>query len=158
MENGKLFRTTLRATKIAAILARDNGTVTGTYTIISITFIVIPSLTIVTCYIRIYQTIRQHNTTAAPSSQGEQSSYGVEEAKITRMLTAVVVAFYFSWLPPVINSTLLSLDLLGENTLKYCNFYHTSTFYVSGVINFVVYATMSQPFRNEFLKILHCQL
>ena len=127
------------------------------YTIISIIFIVIPSLIIVACYSRIYQIIRQHNTAAAPSSQGGQSSYGVEEAKITRMLTAVIVAFYFSWLPPVINSTLLSLDLLGENTLNYWNFYHTFPFYASSVINFIVYATMSQPFRNEFLKIFRCQ-
>ena len=127
------------------------------YIIISIIYIVIPSLTIVACYIKIYQTIRQHNTAAAPSLQGGHSSYGVEEAKITRMLTVLVVGFYFSWLPPVISNILLSLDLLRETTLKYWNFIHTFPFFASSVINFVVYGTMSQSFRNEFLKILHRQ-
>ena len=127
------------------------------YIIISLIFIVIPSLTIVACYIKIYQTIRQHNTAAAPSSQGGHSSYGVEEAKITRMLTVLVVGFYFSWLPPVISNILLALDLLRDTTLTYWNFCYTFPFYTSSVINFVVYATMSQSFRNEFLKILRRQ-
>ena len=70
-------------------------------------------------YIEIYQTIRQHNTAAAPSSQGGHSSYGVEEAKITRMLTVVVVGFYLCWLPPLTSIILLDVGLIGETTIKY---------------------------------------
>ena len=122
--------------------------------IIPIIHIVVSGLTIVACYIKIYQTIRQHNTAAAQSSQGGQSSYGVEEAKITRMLTVVVVAFYLCWLPPFIGSILLALDLLEETAIKYWNFYFTFPIFTSSVINPMVYATMSQSFRNEFMKIL----
>ena len=67
------------------------------YYVLPIICIAVPSITIVTCYIKIYQTIRQHNTAAAPSAQGGHSSYGVEEAKITRMLTVVVVEFCLCW-------------------------------------------------------------
>ena len=85
------------------------------------------------------------------------SSYGVEEAKITRMLTVAVVGFYLCWLPLLISNTLLSLDLLGENAFKYQNFYHTFPLFASSAINPMVYGTMSQSFRNEFLKILRRQ-
>ena len=83
---------------------------------------------IVVCYIKIYQTIRHHNTAAAPSSQGGHSSYGVEEAKITRMLTVVVVGFCLCWLPPLISDILQALDLLGQTAIKYWNFYFTFPF------------------------------
>ena len=62
---------------------------------ISITF---PSLIVIVCYSKIYQTIRQHNSAAAPPPQEEHSPYGVEEAKMTRLLTVVVVCFYFCWI------------------------------------------------------------
>ena len=123
----------------------------------SVIYIVVPSLIIVACYIKIYQTIRQHNNAAAPSSEGVHSSYGVEEAKITRMLTVAVVGFYLCWLPLLLCNTLLSLDLLGENAFKYQNFYHTFPLFASSATNPMVYGTMSQSFRNEFLKILRRQ-
>ena len=122
--------------------------------ILSMIYIAVPSITIVSCYIKIYKTIRQHNTAAAPSSQGGHSSYGVEEAKITRMLTVIVVGFYLCWLPQLITFILLALDLIGESAIKYLNFYFTFPLFASNAINPVVYGTMSQSFRNEFLKIL----
>ena len=120
---------------------------------ISIINIAVPSITVMTCYIKIFQTIRQHNTASAPSSQGGHSSYGVEEAKITRMLTVVMVGFYLCWLPPLISYISPALGLFGETAIKYCNFYHTFPFYASSATNPMAYATMSHSFRNEFLKI-----
>ena len=124
---------------------------------ISIIFIAVLSITVVACYIKIYQTIRQHNTAAAPSPQERHSSFGVEEAKITRMLTVVVVGFYLCWLPSLISNLLLALDLLGVTDIKYWNFYHTFPLFASSVVNPMVYATMSKSFRNEFLKIFRWQ-
>ena len=40
------------------------------YIIISVTYVDTSSITIVACDINIYETIRQHNTAAAPSSEG----------------------------------------------------------------------------------------
>ena len=125
--------------------------------ILPIIFIAVPSVTILASYIKIYQTIHHHNTAVAPSSQEGNSSYGVEEAKITRMLTVVVVGFYLYWLPPLISNILLDRGLIGETAFKYWNFYFTFLLFASRVINPMVYGTMSQSFRNEFLKILRCQ-
>ena len=124
---------------------------------ITIISIVVPSITIVTCYIKIYQTIRQHNTTTAPSSREGYSSFGVGEAKITRMLTVVVVGFYLCWQPLLFGNILLAVNLLGEDAIKYWNFYNTFPVFASSAINPVVYATMNQSFRNEFVKILRRQ-
>ena len=116
--------------------------------------IAVAGLVIVSCYVKIYQTIRHHNTAAAPSSQEGHSSYGVEEAKITRILTVVLIGFYFCWLTPFITFTLDSLTLIGESSHKYENFFSTFPLMVSSVINPLIYATMSRPFKMEFLKIL----
>ena len=127
------------------------------YYVISVIYIAVPSITIVSCYIRIYQTIRQHKTAAAQSSQGKRSSYGVEEAKITRMLTVVVVGFYLCWLPQVINCVLLAVDLIEETSIKYRIFYLSFPIFTSSVINPIIYATTSQSFRSEFLKTVRRQ-
>ena len=116
-------------------------------------FVGLPCLVIVTCYVKIYQTVRHHNTAPAPSSQG-QPSYGVEETKITRILTVVVIGFYICWVPPFVTDILDSLTLIGEDSVKYKNFYRTFIAFASSVINPIIYATMSRPFRMEFLKIL----
>ena len=115
----------------------------------------VAGITIVTCYVKIYQTIRHHNTAVAPSSQhGRSCSYGVEEAKITRILTAVLVGFCLCWLSTFVSDTFASLKLIGENTLTYYNFYYTFPIFVGSVINPLIYTTMNRPFRREFLKIL----
>ena len=67
------------------------------------------SCIVLACYIKIYQTIRDHNTAAAPSSQGGHSDYRVEESKVTRMLTVVVVGFYLCWLQQLVTAILLAL-------------------------------------------------
>ena len=105
--------------------------------------IVVSGLVITSCYVKIYQTIRHHNTAAAPSSQGGHFSYGVEEAKITRMLTVVLIGFYLCYLPPFVTGILSSLTLVGDNSRKYMNFYVTFPLLASSVINPQIYAIMS---------------
>ena len=134
-----------------------NYTSNPVYLFICIIFIAFPSIVIVMCYIKIYQTIRHHNTAAAPSSQGGHSAYGVEESKVTRMLTVVVVGFYLCWLPQLITAILQALDVIGETAFRYSTFYFNVPFLASSVLNPMVYGTMSQSFRNEFWKILRRQ-
>ena len=73
---------------------------------------------------------------------------------MTRMQTVVAFGFYLCWLPPLTSYISLALDLFGETAFEYLNFFHTFPLFASSVINPMVYATMSQSFRNEFLKIL----
>ena len=124
------------------------------YNIIRGIYNIFPSLTVIICYSMIYQTIRQHNSAVAPPPQEEHSSYGVEEVKMTRLLTVVVVCFYFCWIPVFVYSVLQSTKVVGE-TSKYRNFHYLFPAFVSSVINPIVYGVMNQAFRAEFLKIIH---
>ena len=124
-----------------------------TVTVVRSLYISVCSLVVIVCYIKIYRVIRQHNISVAPSTQGGNSVLGVEEAKMTRILTAVVVGFYLCYMP-VLVSNILSVSGVVADTNKYFNFYFTFPFFASSVINPVIYATMSQPWRKEFLELL----
>ena len=113
--------------------------------------ITVCSLVIAVCSVKVYHTIRQHNITVSPSSEVKHSPLGVEQAKVTRILTAVVVGFYICFLPPFISNI---LRMFGYVSKLYYNFYFVFPGFTSSVINPLMYAIMSKPFRKEFRKIL----
>ena len=117
----------------------------------------VAGIIIIACHVKIYQTIRHHNTAAAPSSQEGHSSYGVEKEKITRILTIVVIGFYVCWFPPFVSRILMPLKLIGRSGRKYGTFYHIFPALISSAINPLIYATMCPTFRKEFLKIVRGQ-
>ena len=114
----------------------------------------IPSLVIVICYIKIWQTIRHHNTPVVKSSQERNSAYGVEEARLTKIMTAVVVGFFHCWLPLFISNILKVFDTIAETVIRFSSFCYLFPTFANSVINPVIYATMSRPFKKEFLNIL----
>ena len=120
-------------------------------------YIAVPSLVVAVCYVKIYRTIRQHNTAAAPPPQGAHSAYGVEEAKITRLLTIIVVGFYICWMPVFVTNFMDFFDAIGIGGIKFYNFYITLPLFASSAVNPIIYATLSNSFRNEFRKILRCE-
>ena len=117
-------------------------------------YIIVPSSVCIACYVKIYQAIHQHNTAVVPSRSGGHLPYGVEEAKTTRLLTVILVAFYFCWMPAFVSSILILLKVIDDSGLLYYNFYHNFPVYASSAINPIIYATMNRQFRAEFLKIL----
>ena len=143
-----------RFNPISPVAVFPNRNASIYYNVIRGISIIFPSLIVIVCYSKIYQTIRQHNSAAAPPPQEEHSSYGVEEAKMTRLLTVVVVCFYFCWTPVFVYSVLQATKVVGE-TSKYRNFYYVFPAFTSSSINPIVYGVMNQAFRAEFLKIIH---
>ena len=125
------------------------------YDALALVYITIPSVVVIVCYINIYRFVRNHNASAPELSQGSNVAYGVEEARVTKILTVVVVGFYLCWLPVLCSKFLGMLNVIVETAFNYFNFYFTFPVFASSVINPVVYATLSRPFRNEFVKILH---
>ena len=146
------LQTTLLTTHCFVFFADTSGF--PTVTVVRNVGIIIPSLVIVICYVKIWQTIRHHNTTITILSQEGHSVYGVEEAKVTRIMTVVVVGFYFCWLPVFISNILRHFDAIRETIIKFWSFCFLFPVFTGSVINPVIYATMSRPFRKEFLKIL----
>ena len=118
--------------------------------------IVVSGLAIVVCYVKVWRTIHQHNNAITISSQGRHRAFGVEEAKVTKILTVIVVGFYVCWLPVFICNILRVFDATAESVIKFWHICYQFPLFAASVINPVIYATMSQPFRKEFLKILGC--
>ena len=143
-----------RFNPISPVAVFSNRNASIYYNIICSFSIIFPNLVVIICYSKIYQTIRQHNSATAPPSQEEHSSYGVEEAKMTRLLTVVVVCFYFCWTPVFVYSILQSTKVFGE-TSKYRNCFYLFPIFASSAINPIIYGVMNQAFRAEFLKIIH---
>ena len=119
--------------------------------------IIIPCLVVAVCYVKIYKTIRFHNTATAPSSQNDNSPYGVQEARITRLLTVVVVGFYLCLFPRYITIILEGLKLLPLGVSRYIVFMRTFPLFTSSVINPIFYGVMNPSFRLEFVKIVFCR-
>ena len=115
---------------------------------------IVPVFVIVICYVKIFKTIHQHNTAAAPSTQEGNSPYGVEEAKITRLLTAVVVGFCLCWFPTLIFRILDIFKLVPSTVFKYIVFISVFPIFTSSVVNPIIYGFLNQSFRSEFLKII----
>ena len=132
------------------LIAFSSTSVKISYHILCSSSIAIASLVVTSCYVKIY---RHHNTAAAPSSQEGHSSYGAEEAKITRILTILLIEFCLCYLPPFVTAILAFLTLILENSVKYWNFCFTFPVFASSGINPLIYATMSRPFRREFQSL-----
>ena len=130
-----------------------NPDVSIAITVVDNIYIIAPLIAIVACYLRISQTVHHHNTAVTP--QVTNTGYGVEEAKMTRILTVVVVGFCLCWLPVLVTNILSFLNLLGGNGIIYLNFHITFPVFANSVLNPIIYATMSSKFRAEFRKIVH---
>ena len=121
---------------------------------IHIVYIILPSVVVATCYVKVFSTIRSHNKAVTPSFHSNNTCHGVEEARMTKLLAVVLVGFYLCWLPAFLTITLRLCNAIEKSHEVYSNFFYLFPAYTSSVINPVIYATMSKQFRAEFIKIL----
>ncbi|MXQ86650.1 hypothetical protein E5288_WYG012974 [Bos mutus] len=97
-----------------------------------------------------------------PAGQGRLSSNGRRGAfhsrkQITKMLAVVVVLFALLWLPYralVVVNSFLSPSYLNLGFLLFCRL----CIYVNSAINPIVYALMSQRFREAFHGLFQCHV
>ena len=132
----------------------QNTAVSVSSTVVQNTFIAVPSLVVVFCYVQIHRTVHYYNRATAPLPQELSVSYGVEERRVTKILTATVAGFYVCWLPVLIGNILHFFKLSWGSAIIYINFYYTFPVFASSVVNPIIYAIMSQAYRKEFLNIL----
>ena len=83
----------------AFVFATDAGRY-GFYGLLGFLFGSLPMGVIITCYYKVFKTIRQHNINLQSSQPDTVSTaLGVEEVKVTRTLFALFIGFMFSWVP-----------------------------------------------------------
>ena len=124
-------------------------------------YVAIPLLIIITCYTKVFITVRKHNLNfqsrfRAIRNQPKLSTnctLSVGEVNVTYMLLAVVVGFLICWIP------VLVIDLIdfinGDWKLERQVYVSKICFaFASTSLNPVIYGIMNRSFRAEYLRIL----
>lgn len=127
----------------------------GPYTAFMVTvYIGLPTCVIFYCYLRIFQTVRSHNTNFQNSGIASHT-VNVEEVKITRTLFVIVVFFNLCWTP------ILLIDIVdtirGTWTFPrevYVAYSFLAT--ISSAMNPIIYGVLNKNFQKEYRKILCC--
>ncbi len=112
-----------------------------------------PLTVITSCYAKVFHTVSRSNRVFSHEHNHQQLRANVEEAKVTKTLAAVMVAFTCCWLPISIMDYIDAAR--GEQTLPR-QAYLTYGFlvYLSSTINPFIYGSMNRQFRQEYKAIL----
>ena len=109
-------------------------------------------------YYKVYRTVGASNKNfkvprQANNQENHRLASNVEEAKVTRTLTAVVAAFAFCWLPI---GVIDSIDVIqGETTLpRQVYLMYGFLVYLSSTVNPFIYGVFSRTFRREYRKLV----
>lgn len=116
-------------------------------------FVAIPSSIIFYCYLRVFQTVQQHNKKVLHS---RENTLSVQEIKIARTLFVIVVVFMTCWTPVLIMDFIDTIR--GDYSLPreaYASYTFLATF--SSSINPIIYGIMNPKFKKEYLRVLLCK-
>ena len=115
-------------------------------------FVVIPYAAIFCAYCKIGQELKKHHQKIRNRSEGALSSRRLKsEAKVAKVLLAIVIIFVLSWLPIIYMTTVASLNRpeLSPIALQTVSLL---TVALSSLANPLLYAFMKEDFRREFKK------
>ena len=124
------------------------------YTVfIECVYIATPLTIITICYAKVFYTVSRSNRVFSHENNPQLLRANVEEAKVTKTLTAVMVGFACCWLPVCIIDCIDAAR--GKPTLQR-QAYLTYGFlvYLSSTINPFIYGVTNKKFRREYKAIL----
>ena len=127
----------------------------GPFTAFMVTvYIGLPACVIFYCYLRIFQSVRSHNTNFQ-SSGVARHTVNVEEIKITRTLFVIVVFFNLCWTPVLLIDI---VDTIRGTWTFPREVYVAYSFLVtiSSALNPIIYGVLNNNFQKEYRKILCC--
>ena len=122
--------------------------------IFSLLFVVLPTIIIFSCYVRVLHTIRQHRR-EYDASRGEHDSRSVlsrEEDKLSKIIFIIILGFLLCWVPCVI------IDIIDSTRAEWfprqLYIFHTCLAYTSAVLNPWIYGFNNKLVRREILFLL----
>ncbi|XP_078352324.1 melatonin receptor type 1B-B-like [Oculina patagonica] len=127
----------------------------GPFTAVLVTvYIGLPDCVIFFCYLRIFQTVRSHNTNFQTNGVAS-NTVNVEEIKIARTLFVIVVFFNLCWTPVLlidIVDTIRGTWMFPREAYMAWSFLAT----LNSALNPVIYGILNKNFQKEYLKVLRC--
>ena len=127
----------------------------GPFTAFLVTvYVGLPTCVIFFCYLRIFQTVRSHNTHFHATGVAN-NTVNVEEIKIARTLFVIVVFFNLCWTPILMVDI---VDTIRGTWIFPREAYMTYSFLglISSALNPVLYGVLNKNFQDEYLKIIRC--
>ena len=130
------------------------------YSIVITLFLLIPLAVAIICYIKVSQTICQHNLDITQNLQPrhrQRRHMTVHEIKVSKSLFVVVFAFVLCWIPAWFAAIVIRFGLL-RSIPRGIQLFCSLSIYMSSAVNPFIYAGMNRLFRQEFKKILSCSI
>lgn len=124
-------------------------------TLLAIVYVGFPTFIIIYCYLRIFKTVRSHNSNFQTSYVGN-SAVNVEEIKMARTLFVIVVFLNLCWTPVFvidIVDTIQGSWIFPREAYVAYSFLAT----ISSALNPMIYGVLNKNFQDEYLKILRCR-
>ena len=118
-------------------------------------YIGIPTCVIIFSYLRIFTTVRHHNSNLHRPGN-PISSVNVEEVKVARTILVIVLFFNLCWIPIL---TIDFLDTIFQRWIFPPEAYMAYTFWgaISSALNPFIYGVFNKSFRKNYLKVLRCR-
>ena len=107
------------------------------------------------CYLRIFTTVRHHNSNFHRPGN-PISTVNVEEVKVARTILVIVLFFNLCWIPIL---TIDFLDTVFQRWIFPPEAYMAYTFLgaISSALNPFIYGVFNKSFRKNYLKVLRCR-
>ena len=118
-------------------------------------YIGIPTCVIIYSYLRIFSTVRHHNSNFHRPGN-PVSTVNVEEVKVARTILVIAVFFNLCWIPIF---TIDFLDKIFQRWIFPPEAYMAYTFLgaISSALNPFIYGVFNKSFRKNYLKVLRCR-
>ena len=118
-------------------------------------YIGIPTCVIIFSYLRIFTTVRHHNSNLHRPGN-PISSVNVEEVKVARTILVIVLFFNLCWIPIL---TIDFLDTIFQRWIFPPEAYMAYTFLatISSALNPFIYGVLNKSFRKNYLNVLRCR-
>ena len=138
--------------KLTCALDFSNSTADLLYTtILGGVMVLLPLVTIIYCYSKVFMKVKQHRHQLACSSRETGNRLSVDEVNLTKTLFAIVLAFILCWVPVFIMESVDAFS--GNNSLpRVAYLVFNFLVCISSATNPAIYGVFNKQFRKEYLK------
>ncbi|ESO82070.1 hypothetical protein LOTGIDRAFT_170344 [Lottia gigantea] len=126
------------------------------HTFVQVTGIIIPLVTMVICYFRMFRTIWYHSQSLKIHTTLDNNLIVAQQKKIFKTLIMVLACFILCWIPYQLYASYTTIVKDKEHFSPYINPVAYLFGYINSAFNPIIYALRSKSFRHGY-KEIWCQ-